>query len=259
MTTQQSTTDLEGRGTLIVIPAYNEEASIGQTLDGLRPLNDVAVIVVNDGSTDHTHRVARSRGVLVIDLPFNIGVGAALQTGFLYAVRNGYGRVVQMDADNQHGATDVPCLLHALDAGADLAIGTRFGAASDDAAEYHVGRVRRLAMRSMLSMVRWSTGNRFTDATSGFRAFSTRLVHHWAEEFPVDYLSDTVEALVNACADGFIAVEVPVTMKARAAGLPSTRGIKLIYHYIRVAIVVTNTGWARRRQLHSLTDTAVPS
>jgi glycosyltransferase involved in cell wall biosynthesis len=163
--------------TLVILPAYNEEGPLpGVLLELARWCPDLDVLVVDDGSRDNTAAVARSAGVAVARLPFNLGVGGALQTGFRYAVDHGYERAIQFDADGQHDATQVPVLLRALDEGADLVIGSRF---ADGGCDYGVGRVRGGAMGVLRLAVRLLSGRAFSDTSSGFRAFSAPLLEYY--------------------------------------------------------------------------------
>ena len=233
--------------TLVVIPAFNEEFALPGVLADLResvPEHDV--LVVDDGSTDATALVASREGVPVARLPFNLGVGGALRTGFRWAVENGYDAVVQFDGDGQHHAAEIPPLLDALAGGADMVIGSRF--ATDETA-YQVGRVRKGAMRLLRIAIRLLTGRRFTDTSSGFRAFSKPIVEHFSRNYPVEYLGDTVEAVLLALYGGFDVAEISVKMKARAGGNPSTRNLKLIYHYFRVLLVIGLTVSFKARKM----------
>jgi glycosyltransferase involved in cell wall biosynthesis len=234
--------------TLVILPALNEELALTNVLRELAvKCPQLDVLVVDDGSTDRTAEVARAEGVPVAVLPFNLGVGGALQTGFRYAVANGYGRAIQFDADGQHDPTQVPALLAALDEGADLVIGSRF-AAPEDGSEYDVGRLRGGAMGVLRMAVRVLSGRSFTDTSSGFRAFSAPLLAFYAADYPNEYLGDTVEALLIACQAGFRVVEVPVSMRVRAAGTPSTQNIKLMYHYLRALLSILSRAPIRRRE-----------
>jgi glycosyltransferase involved in cell wall biosynthesis len=229
---------------LVIIPAYNEEAALPAVLADLRArFPHFDIVVVDDGSSDGTTQAARDGGAAVATLPFNLGVGGALRTGFRYAVRNGYRRAVQLDADGQHDAAEVERLLAPLDEGADLVIGSRF---AEGAGAYEVGRSRRSAMRVMQRGVHLLSGQRFTDTSSGFRAFGPRSLELFAAQYPVDFLSDSVEALLAALAAGLTVAEVPVRMNVRAGGVPSTRSLKLVYHYLRLLVVMTVTGPRRR-------------
>jgi len=230
--------------TVVIIPAYNEEAALPATLATLsatRP--DLDVIVVDDGSTDATSEVARNAGVVVITLPYNLGIGGALRTGFLYAVRKGYRRAVQFDGDGQHDAAAIAVLLDNLDGGADLVIGSRF---STTGGEYSVSGARSRAMGLLRWLVRILTGEKFTDTTSGFRGFSRPMLEFFARYYPVEYM-ESVEALILAHGAGFDVREVPVQMTARETGLPSTRGLRLVYHFCRVLVVMSISKGALRR------------
>jgi glycosyltransferase involved in cell wall biosynthesis len=234
---------------LIIIPAYNEAASLPRVLAELNDeLPGIDVLVVSDGSTDATAAVSRSAGAAVIELPFNLGIGGALRTGFRYAVLHGYCAAVQFDADGQHDATTVRGLLAAVDAGADLVIGSRF--VEGGTTTYQVGRLRRAAMRGLEFVVRCLVGRRFTDTSSGFRGFSRSMLEFFAEEYPVEYM-DSVEALVIAVNGGFIVREVPAGMAGRIGGAPSTRGWRLAYYYVRLLVVLltsyTRPGHRRSR------------
>ena len=246
---------------LVIIPALNEEAALAGVIRELRTWSpDVNILVVDDGSTDSTIAVARAAGVHVAPLVFNLGVGGALQTGFRYAVRHGFTRAIQFDGDGQHDASEIPALLAGLDAGADLVIGSRFATATPatatDAAGtdadaspgdgYSVGRIRGGAMRGLQLAVRILGGRPFTDASSGFRAFSAPLLDFFARRYPNEFLGDTAEALLLACRAGFDVVEVPVRMRPRAGGTPSNGRVKLAYHYVRVLVSMIGTSTPRR-------------
>jgi glycosyltransferase involved in cell wall biosynthesis len=232
--------------TLVIIPAYNEEESLGGVLKELAEQTpEYDVLVVSDGSTDRTAEVARLAGVHVAVLPYNVGIGGALRTGFAFAVRRGYARAVQFDADGQHDPLALESLLTGIDGGADMVIGSRF--AEGGAVTYEVSGVRRLAMRVLQRLVGVLVGHRFTDTSSGFRAFSRPMLEHFASTYPVEYM-DSVEALVQACNAGYRVEEVPVNMRGRVGGAPSTRRIRLIYYYVRllVVLVVSTTSRGQR-------------
>ena len=219
--------------TIVVIPAYNEEEALPAVLRQLADtVPDVDVIVVDDGSTDATASVARDAGVQVVVLPFNLGIGGALRAGYRYAVDNGYSRAVQFDGDGQHRADQIGLLTAALDAGADMAVGSRFLEG-----DYGVGRSRALAMWVLRVGVRVITGQSFSDTSSGFRAIGGQLLEVFAHQYPVDYM-DSVETLVEACRRGYTVVEVPALMNQRAGGVPSQRPLRLAYHYARLMVAL---------------------
>jgi len=234
--------------TLVILPAFNEEASLAAVLAELRAaVPELDVLVVDDGSADSTAAVARAAGVRVAPLPFNLGVGGALQTGFRYAVRHRFDRAVQFDADGQHDPTQIPALLAALDAGADLVIGSRFGGTEPS---YDVGRMRSGAMRVLRVAVHLLSGQAFSDTSSGFRGFSADVLEFFSRDYPTEYLGDTAEALLLACNAGFTVVEVPVAMRERAGGSPSNQNFKLVYHYLRVLVTMVGRAPLRRHRSH---------
>ncbi len=229
--------------TIAIIPAFNEEEALPGVLAELRQaVPDIDVVVISDGSRDRTAEVARAAGVNVVELPYNLGIGGALQTGFRFALRGGWARAVQVDADGQHDPGQIARLLDALDAGADLVIGTRFAA---EGGAYRVGRTRERAMGAMRVAVRMLSGRRFTDTSSGFRAFDADVIAFFADTYPSEYM-DSVEALLLALREGFSVVETPVTMRERQAGRASNRNLRLVYHFIRLAVVMVS-GAGRHR------------
>ncbi len=232
---------------LVIIPAYNEASSLPRVLDELaRERPDLDVLVVSDGSTDRTAAVARSAGVAVVELPFNLGIGGALRTGFRYAVEHGYEAAVQFDADGQHDPRTVERLLVPLADGADLVIGSRF--VEGGTPTYRVGRVRRIAMKGLERVVQWLVGRRFTDTSSGFRGFSGPMLAFFAWNYPVEYM-DSAEALVLAANSGFEVREVAAGMRGRTGGAPSTRGWRLVYYYVRLLVVLL-TSYTRPGRRH---------
>jgi glycosyltransferase involved in cell wall biosynthesis len=257
--TTRSATDAHGPSpirpmrTLVIVPALNEEAALPAVLDELHEVvPDFDVLVVDDGSEDHTAQVARDHGAFVLELPFNLGVGGALHAGFRYAARQGYDRAMQFDADGQHDAHEIASLVAELDRGVDMVIGSRF---ADRTRDYQVGHVRAGAMSVLRFAIRQFAGQRFTDTSSGFRAFSRPMLEYFADYYPADYM-ETVEALLLACTNGFRVEEVPVQMHARQGGQPSNRNVRLLYHYVRVLLVLAVTGPGRRRTRPTATDRA---
>jgi glycosyltransferase involved in cell wall biosynthesis len=221
-------------GTLIVIPAYNEEASIGGVIDSIlaeTPYRDV--LVVNDGSTDGTRRIAEERGVAVLNLPYNLGIGAAVQTGYRYAARRGYDRVVRMDADGQHEAGRIPELLAPLAAGeADMTVGSRVLFE----APYQGSLPRAVGIKILSAIVSRLVGQRITDTTSGFRATNRAVTELFARDYPEDY--PEVESIVMLIRNGFRVKEVGVRMGRRSAGRSSITAVGSIYYMIKVTLAV---------------------
>ena len=202
---------------LIVIPAYNEQDALPAVLDALLAIVPAAaIVVVDDGSTDGTGSVAVGRGVRLIQMPFNVGVGGALRAGLLFAQRHGIPAVVQCDGDGQHPPDAIPRLVDRL-ASADIVIGARFAGQGD----YAVGRPRRWAMRLLARVMSRIHRTPLTDVTSGFRAFGPRAIDVLSRELPPEYLGDTVEALVIAHERGLRVTQVPVALLHRQGGVVS--------------------------------------
>ncbi len=197
--------------------------------------------MVDDGSQDRTADIARQEGATVVSLPFNLGIGGALRCGFRYAVEHGYERAVQFDGDGQHDVDALDKLLEPLDRGADMVVGSRFTTGSES---YEVSRTRGGAMGILRVVVRLLSGRSFTDTSSGFRAFNRPMLEFFARNYPAEYM-ESVEALLLALNGGFWVVEVPVRMHERRAGEASTLRFRLIYHYLRVILLLVVK--ARRR------------
>src|SRR5512144_2308785 len=169
---------------LVVIPAYQEERSIGGLVRSLRERYPYDVLVVNDGSADNTGGAAREAGAIVLDLPCNLGIGGAVQTAFLFARDRGYDAAVRVDADGQHEIEDIPRVLEPVLSGrVDAAIGSRFLGER----EYRVSIPRIFGIRHFRSLVNVFTGYRVTDPTSGFFAVNRRLIEFYSVHFPSDY------------------------------------------------------------------------
>lgn len=219
---------------LVVIPALNEEASVGDVISGVRTaFPGASILVVDDGSTDKTAHVAAAAGADVLSLPFNIGVGGALRAGFRYARRFGFEVVVQVDGDGQHDPGHIQDLVARL-ADADVVIGARFAGVGS----YDVGGPRKLAMRLLARSLSRRTGERLTDTTSGFRAFNRKAVEVFANDYPAEYLGDTVEALVIAARAGLRVTQVPVEMRPRTTGAPSQSWLKSVVYLGRVFLAL---------------------
>jgi glycosyltransferase involved in cell wall biosynthesis len=232
---------------LVVVPAYNEQASIGSVLaDICAVVPDAGVLVVDDGSSDRTREIALAEGVKVLSLPFNLGVGGAMRAGFRFAVRNGYTQVIQVDADGQHDPKQIPTLVGEL-AEADIVIGARFAGSG----EYLVRGPRRWAMRTLAVYLSRLTKARLTDATSGFRASGPRAVELFARHYPVEYLGDTVESLVIAALAGLRVKQVPVSMRVRSTGRPSQTPVTAVVYLLRacMALAMARVRWRSKRRL----------
>ncbi|HYH50837.1 MAG TPA: glycosyltransferase family 2 protein [Acidimicrobiia bacterium] len=218
---------------LVMIPALNEEDTIAAVVADARKHLSGDVLVIDDGSSDRTAPRATDAGATVLQLPYNLGVGGALRTALRYAADHRYNRVVQLDGDGQHDAREARRLLAELERGGyDVVVGSRF------AAGYEVGRSRRVTMRVLSSIVSRRLGGRITDTTSGFRAMGPRAIDLFSRLYPVDYLSDTVEALLLAGSEGLRVAEIDVAMHPRQGGVPSSPGLKGVYHLTRLMLAI---------------------
>ena len=221
-------------GAVVLIPAWNEERTVAAVVGEVRAaVPDADVVVIDDGSGDGTAAAAREAGATVIPLPFNLGVGGAMRAGYRYALERGYDAAVQVDADGQHDPTAIPALLAALD-DADVVIGARFAGAG----EYRATGPRRLAMRFLARRLSKVAKTRLTDVTSGFRAVNRPTIELYAHDYPVEYLGDTVEALVTAARAGCRITQVPVAMRARAGGRASHSPLRAAVYLVRAGLVL---------------------
>lgn len=203
---------------LVFIPAYNEAANLAATVAELRALYPaVAVLVVDDGSSDGTGATARSLGVRVVAHPVNLGAGGGAQTAFRYALANGFDVVVQHDADGQHDPQYIPALLAVLAAAeADVAVGSRYR----DAGGYSASAWRRAGIWFFSFVATLAAGQRFTDVTSGQRAYNRRALRALARQFPTEF--PDAEALVAIKRAGLRVREIAVSMRPRRGGFSKT-------------------------------------
>jgi glycosyltransferase involved in cell wall biosynthesis len=223
----------EADETLVLIPALDEEGSVAEVVRGAREALGCDVLVVDDGSSDHTSVRARRAGAMVIRHPINIGVGGAVRTGLRVASLRSKRFVVQLDADGQHDTADAARLLEAVRSGScDIAIGSRFERG------YDAGFARSTMMRVLSRYVSKRIGTRITDTTSGFRAFGPRAIELFSRSYPTMYLSDTVEALMLAADRGLTVREVPVQMHPRVAGTPSAGPVRSATRLARLWLVL---------------------
>jgi len=221
---------------LVVIPAFNEAATIRSIVRRVRAVEShLAVVVIDDGSTDTTTKGARDAGARVVRLPFNMGYGVALQTGYKYALREGYDCVIQLDADGQHEPDDIPALLGVIERReADLALGSRFISGKT----YRPVLARRIGMRLFRSLAFALTGMRFSDVTSGFQALSQDLLRFFAtERYPGDY--PDADVLIMLKRAGFTVKEVPVRMYQKPGARSMHSGLRPIYYVFKMLLSIS--------------------
>jgi len=220
---------------LILIPAFNEEEKIQAVVRDVRKeMPGVPVLVVNDGSGDQTEARARASGARVLTHPFNMGYGAALQTGYKYALRHGFDCVLQMDGDGQHDPRYLPALRReVLEGGVDVAIGSRFLGEGD----YRAGWARQLGIALFRRVASTLCGQRITDPTSGYQALSRRAVEFCAlDSFPGDYPDADVLVMMHRA--GLRLGEVPVRMHPNARGRSMHSGLKPLYYLYKMFLSI---------------------
>ena len=217
-----------------VVPAYNEEGSIGAVIGEIRAADpEMEIAVVDDGSRDRTAQVADECGAHVISLPFNVGIGGAVQTGFRYAYENGFELALRVDGDGQHDPGQAHALAEpVLEGRADVAVGSRFLASEG----YRSSRSRRFAIRVLAWTVSALIRERVTDPTSGFQVANRRAIALFAADYPHDY--PEVEATVLVAKHELRRVEVPVVMRERLAGRSSIGAVRSVYYMVKVLLAV---------------------
>lgn len=220
--------------TLVIIPALNEEASIAHVIDLIHEhVSWADVAVINDGSSDRTAAIAERCGAIVLSLPHNVGIGAAVQTGMIFAAHYGYEVAVQNDGDGQHDPREIPLLVRdLLDSGADLVIGSRY---IEDRG-YITPRVRRFGIVILANVISAVTRQHFTDPTSGFRASNRRTIRLCAQFYPHDYPEP--EAVVLLHRAGLRLREIPVTMNPRYGGKSSITPFKSGLYMVKVLLAI---------------------
>ena len=222
---------------LIVIPAFNEELVLGKTLNELVKLIPVnQILVVSDGSTDKTSEIVKNLNINLLELPFNLGVGAAMRAGFQFALENGFSKVIQFDADLQHQPKYINEISEKLNF-FDVVVGSRFAINND----YKVSFVRSIAMNLLKNSVSRHIGQNMTDVTSGFRGANKKAIEIFSEFYPSEYLADTVESLILAHDKGLTISEIGVTMQERQGGKPSQNLLRSSFYLFRSILVIIAT------------------
>lgn len=219
---------------LAVVPALNEDTTVAAVVGKiLVSLPGADVLVVDDGSTDGTAYAAAWAGAMVVRLPHNLGIGSAVQTGYMFAAERGYDLCVQVDGDGQHDPIEIPALLRPLLAGeADLVIGSRFMAGPG----YEMSPMRRIGSVILAGVVTAITGRKITDTTSGFRACNREVIRFCARHYPSDYPEP--EAIVLLHRAGFRIKEVPVAMAHRQGGASSITLLRSVYYMDKVLLAI---------------------
>lgn len=220
--------------TLVIIPAYNESENIVNTVNVLTAMcPHVDYIVINDCSKDNTEQICKESGFDFISLPINLGIGGAMQTGYKYAIENGYDIAIQFDGDGQHNAEYIEDLIKPIESGeADFVIGSRF----INKEGFQTSFIRRVGINILGGTLRMCGSVKITDATSGFRAVSRPVIEFFANYYAQDYPEP--ESIIASSVNCFKVKEVPVIMNERIAGVSSINSFKAVYYMIKVTLAI---------------------
>lgn len=225
---------------LLIVPAYNEGESILKVAETIRQAG-YEFVVINDGSTDDTLQVCKLNDIPVINLGTNLGIGGAVQTGHMYALERGYDIDIQFDGDGQHDISSVPEIVAAVQNGANLVIGSRF--ISKDNTNFQSTGLRRLGIKWLSAVIKFVTGKRIYDVTSGFRACDRSTIELFSKEYPTDYPEP--ESIVSAIKHHLTVAEVPAKMNERQGGTSSIRAFSSMYYMIKVSLAILIQGVTR--------------
>jgi len=235
----------KGLKILVIVPAHNEEESLGMVLDEIRrkaPFVDI--VVVDDSSTDGTAEVATKYDVKVLSLPINLGIGGAVQTGFKYALREGYDVAIQVDADGQHDPAYVPKLVdYLLTEKVDIVIGSRY--LNNDPPK--LSFVRNLGIKYFSWLTSKIVGRKITDCTSGFRALNKIAIQFFSDNYPVDF--PDAEALILAHKAGLKIAELPVRFRNRNQGKSSLHFLRFLYYPFKETLSIITILTIRKKRI----------
>lgn len=232
----------------MIIPAYNEEKSIVRTVNSLKKAKikngTIDYIIVNDGSTDSTKEVCEKENLNYINLPMNLGIGGAVQTGYKYAFENNYDIAIQFDGDGQHDASYIENLVSEIEKGNNIVIGSRYVA---DLSEFRSTALRRFGSSLLSFLIKLCTGKKIYDPTSGFRAADKEVIELFANDYPTDYPEpDTIVTIIKG---GYQVSEIPVKMNERMSGKSSLSSpFKAAFYMIKVSVAIIVSGLSHKRR-----------
>lgn len=223
---------------LMIIPAYNEELNIENTVNKIvkynkKSSNNIDYIIINDGSKDNTKEICIKNNYNVINLIHNLGIGGAVQTGYKYALENNYDVVIQFDGDGQHDENYIDSLVIEIEKGNNFVIGSRF---VSELSKFKSTGTRRLGIKILSFLIKLCTGKKIYDPTSGFRAADRKVIKLFAERYPTEYPEP--ESTVELISKKFKVKEVPVEMHEREFGTSSIKPLKSIYYMFSVSISI---------------------
>ena len=219
---------------LIIIPAYNESSNIEGTVAAIKKdAPDFDYVIINDCSTDNTLEICHKNNFNVVSLPYNLGIGGAVQTGYLYAKKYGYDLAVQVDGDGQHNPAFLSKMANELiESNVNMVIGSRFL----EKEGFRSSFMRRVGIRYFTGLIRMLTGKKITDATSGLRMIDRNIIELFANDYPDDYPEpETIVSLLNK---GYSVKEIPVVMNERQGGVSSISATKSVYYMIKVTLAI---------------------
>lgn len=227
---------------LVIIPAYNEQGGIEKVVrDVEKHAPDFDYVIINDCSTDNTLEVCKKNGFHVVNLPVNLGIGGGVQTGYVYAFRNGYDLAVQLDGDGQHNAKYLDAMAGMLcKERLDMVIGSRYIKKEG----FQSSGIRRLGIRYFTALIKLVTGEKITDPTSGMRMAGRDVIEIYAKNYPKDYPEP--ESVVAVLKKGKRVAEIPVQMNARESGVSSISPRKSVYYMIKVSLAILMASVRRR-------------
>jgi len=222
----------------VIVPAYNEESAIANVVNDINLLQagdnfHLDVVVVNDCSKDQTAKIVKKLNCILLDLPVNLGIGGAVQTGFKYAYINSYDYAIQVDGDGQHPPAEIPKLLnHICKTNVDIVIGSRFL----DKKGFMSTFFRRIGIIYFKYLIKFFTGNTITDSTSGFRIINRKILNIVKDNYPDEYPEP--ESIILYSWHNFTIAEVPVVMLERQGGQSSIRAFTSLYYMLKVSIAI---------------------
>lgn len=231
---------------LIIIPAYNEELNIINTVSKLKKIvknnkDIIDYVIINDGSTDSTREICKKNKYNVINLIANLGIGGAVQTGYKYALENGYDIAIQFDGDGQHDEHYIIKLIEEIKNGNDFVVGSRF---VQKLSKFKSTKIRRIGIDFLSWLIKLCTGFKIYDPTSGFRAANKPIISLFADKYPTEYPEP--ETIVNLVRKGFIIKEIPVEMHERKHGKSSIKPLRSLYYMFSVSISIVISSICKR-------------
>ena len=229
---------------LVIVPAYNEEDNIINTITNLKQYNkNIDYVVINDGSTDNTKEICIKNNINFIDLSINVGIGGAVQTGYKYARKHNYDIAIQFDGDNQHDPKYISDLIKEIENGNDLVIGSRY---IDNTSKFKSTVSRRIGIKFLSSLIKMVTHKKVFDVTSGFRACNKKLINYFADHYSIDYPEP--DSIAKVLKKNYKIKEIPVNMNERTSGKSSIKFIDSIYYMLKVSICILNAAYSANKE-----------